>query len=236
MKQLLTINSIDRDSGTSTSFHVPVKSPVPYVQRVKLKEVLVPNTVYRIRAGVNDQVAWHHSTDFAITVPPGCYTTTTLLSTIQAAMLLADANSYAWSYSADTLRVTVTGSAAFSLLWSTAHSMWRELGWNNSNTGSATSQTAPNVFSLYEPLILLIQVREIGQAGCTTAGIHYTFRLTFKSNSGEVIDWAEAQFYEQEVSVPGVNIGELNVSLTYLDGSLVDLGAAEWHLDLELEC
>src|SRR5947209_1323962 len=104
MKQMLFINSNDRDttSASSTNFALTLPDRTTAFDKVKLLVANIPNTVYNIRSAVNDRLDFFNTSDFAITVPPGAYDLTTFMSTIKSLMNAQDANSYDLTFDSTT--------------------------------------------------------------------------------------------------------------------------------------
>lgn len=92
---IVSIRSQDRIAGgNSSSFTVQFNNSDRYftqVTKVALLSAIIPNTIYNIRTGVNDQVVWKTNGSVAKTyqIPAGYYNITQLLSNIQVSSLLS---------------------------------------------------------------------------------------------------------------------------------------------------
>ena len=108
------------------------------------------------------------------------------------------------------------------------------LGFTATDTGSATSQTSPNVVDVFSPVNAYIQVREFGSCGLNTKNVYYTFKTTLNGNSGELIDHTSSEYFEQLLPFIG-NVQELNIRLVYSDGTDMVLNGANWSFTINLE-
>ncbi len=237
----LTINSKNKSSSNASTsdFSIRLSIPMKYGKYVKLKEVTIPHSIYRIKQGVNDKVVWNQGGAFSATISPGAYGITQLLAAITTAMNGADANSYVWTYDSVTFKTTVTGSSAFSLIWGTATnastSMWKELGFTQADTSSATSQTSPNSIALYAPIDAFIIIPQVGYSGVMSSNLYYTFKFTLASaNSGEIVSWSSASFFEQEVQSSQGQLTQLDIRLVDESGNILDLNGLDWSFTLEI--
>lgn len=105
---------------------------------------------WTIVAGFNDKIDFNRGGVKVATLTAGTYTSAALVTHIIARMETADATPvWACSYSGSTFKFTInTSSESFTLLWSSganaAAACAKDLGWTVADTGSASSQTAPN--------------------------------------------------------------------------------------------
>ena len=208
--------------------------------KVSLKDIQIPNTVYNIREGINDFMVWNRlGVDFDVQIPPGKYAITELLSVIQTEMNIAEANNYVLTYDINSMKTTITGDNTFILNFATnpeQRSLYYELGFNYADTPTAPDHTGDNVIQLQRPVKILMQIKEFGTLGLTDQGIPFTFVIHLNGESGGIISYTESIFYPQDVKVALRNfIKTLTIRLTYEDGSLADLNGADFTLLLELE-
>jgi hypothetical protein len=238
----LAVRSIDRinySTTTSSNFQIQLKQGYGNVIKVKLMDFICPNTFYKIRAGVNNYFVWNRgSTNYSFTITPGAYSIADLLNTIQNQMNSADSNSYVATYNSDTLTTTISGTGAFILNWSSnphaSTSCWRELGWTQADTTSATSQTSPNCYSLERPTRLYITINELLQPGVSTNLGFYTFWIPINVLSGQMIQY-KAQDYEQIIQFKSpISISTLTINLTIENNEQASLNGEEWEMMLEL--
>jgi len=240
---LILIDSKDRtsNSNSSSNFKIQLSNFVDGTT-ISLKQFLIPNSIFNIVTGVNDRIVWNRSsTNYSYQIAAGKYTITNLLSTIQSGMNTTDANSYTLSYSSTTFKTTIAGSAAFILNWSSnpnaSTSIWRELGFINNDTSSATSHTGTNVVQLHHPLTFIIQIQELGYSGITNRGVPFTFLCIMNSGNGEVQELSENNYFNQTVHLLDhtIHLNSLTIELKYPDGSSLSLNGADWIMILEIK-
>ena len=117
--------------------------------------------------------------------------------------------------------------------------MWRALGWTRTDTGAATSQTAPNVIRLYDPLSLNFNISGIGTAGRTTSSnnVGYTFHVNVPILSGSIQDSTWSEYYHQEVYLgcQGTSFSQLSVNVIDDYGVPIQFNGGEFQLTLQFE-
>lgn len=231
------IDSKYRNSGTSNSFNITLTEPIINPKSIKLSSILLPNTVYNISAAnSNNLIKWTHVTNFSYTIPDGAYTASALLSQIQTGMNAADANNYALSYGTSTFKVTVTGTAAFTLNFSNAGTCWKELGFTNADTASATSQTGSNTIALFIPYYFAIYIPSIGMDCINYGGERYTFLVPNNMNSGDYLLQTSGSYYQEYIyPYTSKTINQLNIDIRG-NGPNNDynLNGSEWFMILEV--
>lgn len=243
---IVSIRSQDRVAGgTSSSFTVQFNNSDRYftgVTKVALLSAIIPNTIYNIRTGINDQVVWLTNGSVAknYQIPAGFYSITQLLSNIQTGMNAADANTYVLSYSTTTYLVNVSGTLSFTLTFGSSTlsstSCWRELGFTQVDTAKATSQTATNVFNLIQPYFLFIKIKELGtNVQSTVLGDFSTFTIPCDVNGFNVIDYRTEEYYDQCIyySSP-VTTSQLTIQLFLSNQEPANLNGSEWYMNLEV--
>lgn len=239
---LWVVRSEDRVSGTSSAFKFNAGGDYRLAQmavkHIDLLEVVIPNTIYNIRSGVNNTFTVTHGGSFTVTLTPGIYTIDDLLTEVAARLLVAD-NTLSWTatYSAKTKKVSISNVSLtdFTLTFLTT-SPDEELGFpltNNASTIFSSASgvlTATNVFNVGRPYDLHINIQEFGQtARCTKTYNNATFVCTFSVNGGTILDWTARDHYDQHCRfTPPRNIYELNVTLKLGNGEIADLNGEEW--------
>src|SRR6185437_9605014 len=226
----LNINSEDRTSisNSSTNFEVVLSKTIQDVCCCELSSITMPNTIYKIITGTNDEIHWTHGSSFSFTILPGAYSINNLISTIQTGMNLADSNGYTWSYDSTTFKLTISGITPFTLNFSNSKNHYRELGFTNTDTSINTIVTSPNVIDLYNSFSIYILVSELGVSGYTSSNNQWTFRIPMTTNSGGIITFDSQSFYPQVVSFPRQTFNKLNVRLIDSDSNPIDLNGSEW--------
>jgi len=243
----LLVSSSDRSSlsTSSSQFFVMIPGGVPVKEegKIELLDVQLPNTLYNIVAGVNNVFVWNSaSTNYAFLVPPGYYSVSQLANTLASSMNAADSNGYSWTYSNQTMKFSVSGTAAFTINWVSnpnsspvVQGMARVLGFAFQDTISATSFTGNYVSQLQGPEKLLLVISEFTYQGKTSSGIYYTFVINIDASSGYLNNIAENTSFDQKVRCPQMMISKLSVSLRYMNGTLADLGGADWNFLIRID-
>lgn len=241
MSKYLAIRSIDRIVGTSsTSFQIQLKEAMPNIRIIRLLSFIAPNTLFKIRTGINNQFVWNrNSTNYNYAIPPASYTIYTLLNIIQTAMNTQDSgNNYTLSYDTDNMMATIQGTSAFVLNWFSspygATSCYRELGFPQVDTVSATSQTSSNCISLERPTRLYITIRELMQSGINSNMNFFTFMIPITVASGNLIIYQNEYFPQTIQLVSPINLTTLTFTVSIENNELANFNGGEWELLLEL--
>lgn len=235
----LLIDSRDRTSSSSgfTDAVFDIKN-VPSVtyRKARLVSFAIPNLLYSIHSDNNKIAFTRSSTDYAATITPGNYTITQLSSAIATAMNLQDANSYTATYDANTQKMTISGSSSFVLDFSLDGTMWRELGFENSTSSSATSHTGTNYVNLSPENYVYIQIDEIGTKVLTTRETNYgaTFYVPLDVSKGSLVFQSEGNMNQIVDISPPKRFDRIRVKILDHTGSIANFHS-DWHLYLGLE-
>jgi hypothetical protein len=243
---MLTVNSFDRlaSSASSTNFSVSLppsfSGSAPFVSAIELLEIQLPNTLYKIRAGINDKIDFNDGSVKVVTVTPGAYTSATLCSQLTT-QLNAVSSNFTVTFNPNTLLITIANSSNFSLLFSSganaATSTASILGYNGVDLTGTNTYTAQNVLKLYDPFSLFLNIAEIGITNFTTSknNIPYTFRIPLNVTSGGVVQFDKQSFYSQPLffSSP-IKFSSLTCTLCYRDGTSVNLNGSNFEFVLKL--
>jgi len=145
MERYLLINSTDRISGNSSNFKIHLSHALHKVSKIKLLSVSLPNTIYNITTA-NNRLDFTDGITYTITIPPGAYTVNSLIGSHQTLLnATPSALNFTVSYSATTLKVTISANGSFQLLFGTgsnaSFSCSKELGFESIDTINANSHT-----------------------------------------------------------------------------------------------
>ncbi len=246
--RIFVFNSVQKLSSSTSNYDAifQIQDNVPdlgFINGVEFLSFTMPNTIYNIRTGVNDRVVFRRSaTDYSYVIPPGMYDIVTLATLIGPGMIVADANNYAATYSSTTGKLTITGTGAFVLNWSTnanaATGAWKELGFTQADTSSATSQTGTNVVSLERPLSVYVDMVEVPtrltNIPTTSTVNRYHFVVNMNQASGNVVFATAQSQYEQKIDF-GAKVyfpKQFTIRLKLADGSTVNANGADWELQV----
>jgi hypothetical protein len=238
----LSINSIDRtaSSVSSNDFQIKIPHDLPDVKTVELVSCIMPNSVYKIRTGVNDKLDFNDGANKTITVTPGAYSITSLCSNLLTQFNTLSSGFTAVSYDTITMRVTITRSSNFSLLFATgsniATSIRKELGFNATNISATTTYTGQNIINLYNPLGCYICINEFGMPNRTSAGTFYTFHIPMSVNSDGLVVVEKNSFYKQQVDMyNNKSVSTLTIKLKMADGTDFALNNTNFELVLKFK-
>lgn len=118
MSKLLVINSKDRINGTSTNFEILFRQYLnndhnAQPKHIKLVGCQFSNCIYNVNSN-NNRITFFETTGTSqtVTLTPGIYTGSTLLTALTTAMTAAStvSNTYTGTYSSTTLKYTIVAS------------------------------------------------------------------------------------------------------------------------------
>lgn len=238
------VNSASRGSGTATNFRMSL-TPTMNARKYRVKKASIPFTYYTVRTGINDVFALATAADgnISITLPAGSYTPTTLKPMMQNLLNPLVTGNVTVTFNATTLRVELAFTAttgeinAASLAAGTANSF---LGFG-AIQAPANPMIGSSVYNLSGPEELFIHSQALQDSSAlssystadfqlkTTSVIH---RVSVNVNFGSTIidDYGTSSWQDY----PNRSITQLDFSLRYADGTLVDLQGREWSLELEV--
>jgi hypothetical protein len=245
--KLVYLSSYDSLLSTDTpaNCHLKIQGiALQGVEKITLVQFLIPNVLYNVLTGVNDRVCWNRSsTNYNFQIPAGQYSITSLLSAIQTGMNAADSNSYTLTYSSSSFLVTVAGTGAFTLNWSSnpqaSTGCYQQLGFMKTDTSSATSQTGSNVVDLSIPEFIFMDLNElpgfIGTSSASGISNKNNFIIPLYQSGGNLVFVSEQENIHEEIrfNTP-INISSLTIQLRDKNGSLIDTKGANWHAILEM--
>lgn len=230
-------------SASSTDFTVPLPSPLTRVSAVTLVDAMIPNTLYNIDSSNNALGFKVGATSFTATLIPGNYTPATLVTEIANQMNTVASGSgvtFAAAVNDTTFKITISGTGGtFQLLFSSATSPWRELGFSNADTGVGSSFTGSNAAQLDMPQHLFLGIRELGGTSnyiSTTSASNATFYAPIYSNGGDISIYLNSQFPQRLVFCPALPaLAMLTVRLMDKNGTVRNLNNANWSFILDVE-
>jgi hypothetical protein len=234
----LLIDSRDRTSSSSgfTDAIFNIKN-VPFVdfKRASLISFVIPNLLYSITSS-NNKIVFTRGSQHIATITPGNYTINQLSTAIKNAMLGEDSNSYDVTYDSNAQKLTISGSAAFTLNFDQAGTMWRELGFENISTSSATSHVSTNYVNLAMENFVYIQIDELGDHILSTRNTNYgaTFYAPLIESKGSLVFQSEGMMQQKIDIRPPKRFEKIRVRILDHTGSIANFNS-DWHLYLGLE-
>lgn len=155
--QLLVISSKQRtaDSTSSSDFYIQIQDSLREIYRsAEIEFLRLPNTVYTVTSGVNDQLVYtdQASAQHTVTITEGYYTTTTLCTEIAAQMqaVATGTNTYSVSHSTLTGLITISAASNFQLnLDNASNTFYEVIGFSPTNRTGAASYSSDRIVDLF---------------------------------------------------------------------------------------
>ena len=234
----LLIQSRNRVAGVPDDFIVQIP-PITELKGANLLSASIPNTIYNVTSA-NNTLYWTRGGARTASLSPGAYDYDTLADALKTAMDTADGTeTYTISFSDITMKVTISCTAAFSLICTnTTSAMWYIIGFTTlADTPLATSQTANGVLRLDFPAYLLISVKELCiTPTATTANTRASYAVSMSGNSQYVEVFNVNNNYENPSGYTSLsNLSSLSITLRQPDGSRADLNGGDWSMLLGLD-
>jgi hypothetical protein len=230
----ICIRSRDRDLSTQTTTAFTLTLPRPIQGKYLMVFALIPGSAYPVTSNNNTVPFNENATNKTATIPVGSYTGSTLAAAAATALTTSSGGfaTYSASFSSVTAKITITSTGTFSLQFGTfpTNSAWSPLGWNQADTGAATSQVGPNIPDLASPISLNIRidpgscVQEFCTAKATWSGLVVPLNVQFASYSLISSDiWPQAIEFVQATK-------RLSISVLGVGGGAIDLNGNHWDL------
>lgn len=228
----LLIRSVDRIRGTSTDFEVRLPDVLNDIKTVALLNCHIPNTMYNIRLGRNDNFHFFDGSENVATLAPGAYDIITIKNALENAMLSVGSQIYSFVYSQVTMKVTISAPAPFIIRGTQTQNMNYLLGFDSFiDTPSSNTHTGQSVIRLDNPLNIIINIKELNRSfSRTTNDIHGNFIVTTEGNSQDTMSWDRNTNYPLNNAYQSSGITSLNISLKRDNRELLDLNGADWTL------
>lgn len=242
MSQLISISSRDRSNGTVSRYDIKFTNPICNIGLIKSMQVSIPYTWYTVMSGINDKIyiTVAGPTTYTATITEGSYTITSLIAEVETVINAAYTpdNSFSVSVSSLTNKITISHTGTSFILsfgTNTTASARILLGWNAADTASATSQVAPNIYSLIHNNNLLVKSSRLSQyqgrtgnkVGTTILVVPVTGTFgsyfNFKSNGDDY----DLLFSSKD----GASFSDLDFGLYFEDGTTqVPLNGLDWRI------
>ena len=190
---LLAIRSKDREpGGTSSDFRIRLQQPIQGA--FSLAHVLVPHSMYTVRASCNTLSLSQGGGLHTFEVEPGFYDASSLCAAVEQALRGATGNpQFACVFSALTGRVTISSSSTFSLLWGgLANSIAPLLGFDATSTGFATSHTGSGLLDLTHRSLgfqIVVEAPGVAYGVTNTRGHHSSFMISNEEDAQQYTVW-----------------------------------------------
>lgn len=229
----ITINSADRNSATSTGSHdFEVKLADYLVGKFEISQCIIMNTFYNINA-YNNSLTFNDGADRTVTVTAGAYTGSALASALQTAMNASGtALTFAVSIGSTSNKMTISAGSAFVLKFATftTNSIAKYIGFNASDTSSATSQVGSNVVDLAYPRMCFVEINNIHNVVSTT-GVMGSLVFPIVANSTDASQYISNSVCPMYVEFP-TKVSTLQVKLRDDRNQPLNLNGSDWWLTL----
>lgn len=210
---LYVISSSARASGSSSSSDFTLNLNTTLRGLFQLCDCYIPNATNNVNSTNSTIYFFENSTAKSAQIPAGAYTTTTLPSAIATALTTASGGfaTYTCAISSTTNIMTITSTQPFSLKFATntANSAAGILGYTNTDTSAATSQTASQMVNLDGTLLSFnIQISGNGEGGSSIVDLSssgsgaYTFKIPITQNIGGNILYQSTTASKQYLYLP----------------------------------
>lgn len=244
-KHNLFVDSSQRRTGTSgsTDFTVVLTKPVKRAQRCYLYDVAIPFSYYVFPSGSLIDIAYFDGvgfSSFVVVIPEGNYTITEILALLNADVSVIAANITFTVGAANKIVMTTTTVGGFVGVSSVTNA-WRTLGFTQAVPAASASITADNVYNLSGPNRLYIHSYTLNSVDTLKTNTLFTRGTSYTNIIGSVVvDVNSGGLIRSLVPNPslllyGRDISEIDFSLRFSDGTLVDLNGLEWSLQLCIE-
>lgn len=216
-QDIIVLDSNNRSSGTvqNANYNL-ITAGLPLVNSWEVIDYSSINQVYNVEVGVNDTVYWNEPGALTVVIPPGNYTLTTLIATLNPLMDAASGSTFTFVVGAETGVLTVS-IAVSTFQWTfgtnTLQSANSLLGLNSVDTVLAASQVGDFLPDLGLHTHLLVRVSGDGNQHATRLnGQEYSAIIPFNENFGDpmrarkLINYQQILFFANSTSTITVTL------------------------------
>lgn len=225
-------NRHNLDDTDSNQFTIDVGSFDGPVRSIELLSAEIPNTAYVFTSENNDILFNEGAGTLTATISPGTYSVAEIETELKTKLDAAGTLTYTVSFDEPTKKLTISATGAFTLQFSQPASPYKELGWNNVDTVSASSHTAPNSINLAGENAWFISIRDFAQAGLQggKSANGFTYKVPVNVSYGDIVFYTRLSGMDQQITQAntGFNQPVLFVQLVDYRGQLIDLQGRDW--------
>ena len=237
MKKSILINSKDRITGNSSKFQIQYNMRQFYkCDSFYITSVVIPSSFYVVNSNNNQLLINYTGGPSTITITPGNYSASELVSTIQTS--LTNINS-AWTITYNTNTGTFsfsTSSTAFGLDATGATSiLWQLMGFlQQVYSTDTTTKTSTNVADLTGPKYVQIVSNALSfkssfEPGSTNTGVkNVILRIPVKVNSFDMIVYENYNDINNMIPFQREFPNIIDISLVDEEGNTLNLNGMEW--------
>ena len=191
----------------------------------------IPVTWYNVKTGVNDTILFNEGAgNLTATLTQGNYSISDLVTEIKTALDTAGLDTYTVTYSSISMKITISSTGSFSLLFNTGSSeIYKLIGFENIDTSSASSHVGSNVIDLALVKRIQIIIPELGVIGRSTdTNVEYTFLIDVDENRGNLVHFNDQGNFNQFQFGSYKTLSQLHVILRDQDNNILDLNGGDW--------
>ena len=233
---VMTFNSEDRSGGSNESPEFKFATSMTIGGSYSILSCSIPNTVYNIRSGVNDQLDFNDNVPatFNAIITPGVYDAVTLASTLQSAMNALFAG-FTVTYNLTTMKMEWANAATFQI--QDTSNMAEVLG-ITTTAALATTQSSDTVVNLGSFLGVYIYSKTFAKARNSYSYIDsgnikpdIIHKVNTRSNGGGVINF-EQKTHRTTFQMGDKRINNVDFSLRDRNGDVIDLNGQNWQIEI----
>lgn len=228
----ILIDSKDRVSGTSHNFSVNFPIALTGLKAIKLLSANIPSGFYNINSS-NNNLYISDGTLRTITLSPGNYSSTTIVSALTTALNSSGSPFvFTVTYSQITMKLNISATGAFTIL-SGINPIADILGFNVP-TASNTIQIASTILELNTVPYLFIEMSNVtNNIRCANNLDYAAFVIPVTVNGGSINNFTQNSYFTQ-AEITTNNISSFDIRIKTRGNLVVDLNGAE--LNLIFQC
>lgn len=163
--KILHISSKDKSGGTNSNFRVNLSQHywLQAAKSVVVKQITIPNVFYNVRSNAADFTYNIASVPSTVSVTPGNYNITDLMSALQAALIADGVVGASITLDATTQKVVFASTTAIEYLTESDNPMAQILGITTGSGADVTSFNAPSLPDLTGVRNVLIASNTLGE-------------------------------------------------------------------------
>jgi hypothetical protein len=232
----LYVETVYKTNNNPFQCTIVLGQPIRRLKSFALKCAEIPISFYNIRAPYNSLTLNVASVLTTYTVPPGNYTTGTLLSSLNG-LVTSGVGQFATNPS--TNRVTFTSAVGSQIIIPvTQRSLAYFLGFTNgqSVTGVGNAVTATNSYMINFDTYVNVYIENL-RASSQQPMVPVTFKIPITVANGAIENYFENTRFRQciETYDPNFRIDRLNIIVYDRYGNILDNNGVDWSFTLEME-
>ena len=239
----ISLSSKDRTntSDNVSNYTFRLANPIRDVIAISIDSINFPISYYTVMTGINDTIVVEQSSvEYTATLVQGNYTAAELAAEAQTRIRAAFSpdNLHTVVFTALTQKfVIATGGSAFTINWSNSTANADKLfGFNNTDTASATSHTAPNIFNLSHTNFIYIISNKLSSTSNIVGSKNKNtiFVLNQNASFGSFVSYENQGMnwilkYSEEK-----NLYEIDLKVEFEDENEVPMNGIDWSISFRI--